>query len=68
MKDFQATEEASNPPKRTFNISKHKISSFFVFFLIIFACLDPDPNPETQLNPDPDPETQLNPDPNRIRI
>ncbi len=33
-----------------------------IYFFIIFACLDPDPNPETQLIPDPDPETQLNSD------
>jgi hypothetical protein len=33
MKNFQAKKDASNPPKRTFSISKHEISSILCLFL-----------------------------------
>jgi hypothetical protein len=33
-----------------------KILDFFLYFLVIFALLDPDPDPATQINADPDPQ------------
>jgi hypothetical protein len=36
-----------------------KILDFFLFLVVIFALLDPDPH----LNADPDPATQINADP-----
>ncbi len=37
MKDFQAKKDASNPPKRTFSISKkHEISSILCLFVGYF--------------------------------
>ncbi len=32
-----------------------KITIFFLLLLVIFALLDPDPDPLTQMNPDPQP-------------
>ena len=40
-----------------------KILEFFLFLWVIFALLDPDPDPATQINADPDPATQINADP-----
>jgi hypothetical protein len=37
LKDVQATEEAFNPPKRTFSTSKHECLNFFLFLWVIFA-------------------------------
>jgi hypothetical protein len=37
-----------------------KILNFFLFLWVIFALMDPDPDP--QLNADPDPATQINAD------
>jgi hypothetical protein len=45
VKDFQATEEAFSPQKRTSSTSKHEISNFFLTFVtlwVIFALLDPE--------------------------
>jgi hypothetical protein len=33
-----------------------KILDFFLFFWVIFALLDPDSDPATQINADPDPK------------
>jgi hypothetical protein len=33
-----------------------KILDFFLFLWVIFALLDPDPDPATQINADPDPK------------
>ena len=41
------------PPKRTSSTSKHEISHFFLFLLVIFALLDPDPDPAEQNHADP---------------
>ncbi len=48
--DARATEEALSPQKRTSSTSKHEILYFFLFLWVIFALLDPDPDPETQIN------------------
>jgi hypothetical protein len=40
---------------------------FFLLLWVIFALLDPDPDPGFRI-PDPDPLARLNPDPIRIRI
>jgi hypothetical protein len=55
MKHAQATEEAFSPQKRTSSTSKHKnsVRYFFLFLWVIFALLDPDPDPATQINTDP---------------
>jgi hypothetical protein len=46
IKDAQAIGEAFSPQKRTSSTSKHKTSVFFLFFWVIFALLDPDPDPQ----------------------
>jgi len=43
MKNAKATGEAFSPQKRIYSISKHEYSVFFLFFWVIFALLDPDP-------------------------
>ncbi len=53
MKDAQATGETFSPQKRTSSTSKMKILSFFQFFGVILALLDPDPDPAAQINADP---------------
>jgi hypothetical protein len=53
----QATGEAFSSQKRTSSTSKHELLKFFLMW-VIFALLDPDPEPEdplTRLNPDPEP-------------
>jgi hypothetical protein len=47
IKDFQATEEAFSPQKRTSSTSKQEISNCFLFLGVIFALLDPDTDPLT---------------------
>jgi hypothetical protein len=47
MKDFQATEEAFSPQRRTSSTSKHEISKLFLLFGVTFALLDPDPDSES---------------------
>ncbi len=44
-----------------------KILYFFLFLWVVFALLDPDPDPATQINADSDPATQIyaDPDPHR---
>ncbi len=46
-KDVQATEEAFSPQKRKSSTSKHETSYSFLFLGVIFALLDPDPDPES---------------------
>jgi hypothetical protein len=53
LKAAQATGKAFNPQKRTSSTSKHKNSSLFLFLWVIFALLDLDPDPATQINADP---------------
>jgi hypothetical protein len=60
VKNFQATEDASNPAVRTFSTSIHEMSSLFSFLWVIIACLDLDPDSQSDANP----EAYLNPDPN----
>jgi hypothetical protein len=43
----QVPEEAFSPQKRTSSTSKHEISTFFLLLRVIFALLDPDPDPRT---------------------
>jgi hypothetical protein len=50
IKDAQATGEAYSPQKRTSSNSKHEIALLFSFFWVIFALLDQDPDPATQIN------------------
>ncbi len=40
-----------------------KIRDFFLFLWVIFAPLDPHPDPATQINADPDPDTDPDPKP-----
>jgi hypothetical protein len=40
-----------------------KILSFFLFFGVIFALLDPDPDPHLYADPDLDQKPQINADP-----
>jgi hypothetical protein len=44
MTDFQATGEAVNPQKGTSSTLKNL--HFFLFFVSLFALLDPDPDPD----------------------
>jgi hypothetical protein len=37
-----------------------KILYFFLYLWVIFALLDPDPEPATQINADPDPQPCFN--------
>jgi hypothetical protein len=53
MKDAQATREAFSPQKTTYSTLNMKILDFFLFLWVIFALLDPDPEPATQINADP---------------
>jgi hypothetical protein len=48
MKDGRAMEEAFSRQKRTSSTSKHEISRFFLFLGIVFAILDPNPDPAHQ--------------------
>jgi hypothetical protein len=48
QKDFQATEV----PPPVFQALRNIILLLIVFFWVILASLDPDPDPRTQLNPD----------------
>jgi hypothetical protein len=45
--------EVFSPQKRTSSISKHENSLLFSIFVVIFALLDPDPDPAAQINADP---------------
>jgi hypothetical protein len=56
LKDAQATGEAFSPQKRTSSTSKHENSVLFLFLWVIFALMDPDADPATQINADPDPK------------
>jgi hypothetical protein len=59
IKDAQATGEAFSPHKRISSTSKHKNSFLFSNLWVIFAPLDPFPDPATQImqiHPDPDPQ------------
>jgi hypothetical protein len=51
--DAQATGEAFSPQKRHPAIQNMNILYFFLFLLVIFALLDPDPDPATRINADP---------------
>jgi hypothetical protein len=53
MKALQATGEVFNPQKRTSSAIKVKFINCFLFFWVIFALLDPDPDSGAPLNPDP---------------
>ncbi len=53
IKDALATGEAFRSQKRTSSNSKHEISLLFLCLWVIFALLDPDPDPVTQINADP---------------
>jgi hypothetical protein len=53
IKDAQATGESFSSQKRTLINSKYEISSLFSFLWVIFALLDPEPDPATQINADP---------------
>ncbi len=53
LKDAQATGEAFNPQKRTSSASKHENSYPLLFLGVIFAFLDLDPYPATQIKTDP---------------
>jgi hypothetical protein len=46
MKDAQATGETFSPQKKTSSTSKDENSVLFLFFGVIFALLDPDPDPQ----------------------
>ena len=46
IKDSQATGEAFSPQKEHPALQKMKILSFFLFFGVIFALLDRDPDPQ----------------------
>jgi hypothetical protein len=50
--------EAFSPQKRTSAIQNMKFLYFFLFSQVIFALLDPDPDPATQFNADPDQDPQ----------
>jgi hypothetical protein len=45
--------EAFSPQKRTSSTSKILIYYLFLYSLVIFALMDPDPDSGTPLNPDP---------------
>ncbi len=45
IKNVQATGEAFSPQQRTSSIPKLEISSLFSIFWVIFALLNPDPDP-----------------------
>jgi hypothetical protein len=51
--DAQATGEAFSPQQTTSSTSKHENSVLFLFLWVVFALLDPDPHPATQINADP---------------
>jgi hypothetical protein len=62
--DAQATGEDFSPQKRTSNTSKHENSVLFSIFVVFFALLDSDPDPQFELlDPDPNPATHINADP-----
>jgi hypothetical protein len=44
----KVTGEALSPQKRKSSTSKLEISSLFLFLWVIFALLDPDPDPARQ--------------------
>ena len=54
LKVAQATGETLYLQKRTSSTSKHEILNFFLSLCVIFALLDPDPDPATPINADPD--------------
>jgi hypothetical protein len=56
-KDFQATEEAFSPQKRSSSTSRHENSLLFPIFVGNFALTDPDP--ATQINANPRGSTTL---------
>ncbi len=43
IKNVQTTEEAFSPQMRTSELQKIKCINFFLFLLVMFALLDPDP-------------------------
>jgi hypothetical protein len=47
-------EKPSTLKKNIPALQNMKILYFFIFFCVIFALLDPDPDPATQVNADPD--------------
>ncbi len=52
-KGLLATGEAFSPQMRTSMTSKHENSLLFLYLWVIFALLDPDPDPTTQIKADP---------------
>jgi hypothetical protein len=51
LKDAQITGEAFSSQKKTMKTSNMKFLNFFYLLLwVIFARLDPDPDPATQIN------------------
>jgi hypothetical protein len=57
IKDVQATGEAFSPQRREHPaIQNMKFLYLFLFLWVIFALLDPGPEPATQINADTDPQ------------
>jgi hypothetical protein len=52
IKYVQVTEEAFSSQKRPSNTTKHELLQFFLLLWVIFALLDPDPDPLARLNTD----------------
>jgi hypothetical protein len=46
IKDVQVTEEAFSSQNRTSSTSNMKFLNFFLLLWVIFALLDPDPDPQ----------------------
>ncbi len=53
-------EEKPSALKREHPVLKNmKILDYFLFLWVIFALLDPDPDPATQINADPDTDPKI---------